>query len=452
MSDLKETYKILIVEDNESLRSGLVEALVREKYFVESAANGTIALEKMKVNEFQLVISDFKMPGIDGITLFHRVKEKYLNTEFILITAYATVEIAVDSLKKGIKDFITKPFPIAEFRQKVNTIFLEWKKEARVHQSSLKTKSLIGKSSQIKKIKAIIDKVAKVNTPVLITGESGTGKELVARSIHEKSDFSKGNFISINCGALSSSLLESELFGHEKGSFTGAVNSHAGKFEQAEGGTLFLDEIGEMDLNLQVKLLRVLQEKQFQRVGGEKFIAPNFRLLAATNRNLKAESEKGNFRSDLYYRLNVVPIEMPALRDRPQDIPFLIDDIIEEKCHKLNRSIPAIEKHLLEKITNYSWPGNVRELENFLERSLIFLDGEILSDDFLALGENPVKLDIPESDDLFETLENIEREMIINALRKNNGIKQKTARKLNIKPSTLYYRMEKLNILEEDYL
>lgn len=452
MKNNKVKYKILIVEDNTPLREGLVEALFQEDYYLDSAQNGTIALEKMKNTEFDLVISDLKMPGIDGITLFHRVKEKFPATDFIIITAYATVEIAVESLKQGVRDVITKPFPVSEIRQKVAFLNNQWKKCRFKTRHSDSLQKLAGTSKQMQKIKKIILKVAPVESPVLISGESGTGKELVARSIHEKSKFAKGPFVSVNCGALSPGLLESELFGHEKGSFTGAVNSHAGKFEQAEGGTLFLDEIGEIDLNLQVKLLRVLQERKFQRVGGEKFISPNFRLIAATNRDLEQAMNNKNFRSDLFYRLNVVPVHLPPLRERKNDIPEIVEHLIIEKCQKLKRDIPVIEPPVMDKICAYSWPGNVRELENFLERSLIFMEENRFTDDFLALSDSTTDtLNIPKSGDLFDTLQKIEREMIINALIENKGVKQKTARELNIKPSTLYYRMEKLKIKEKDY-
>jgi len=399
-----------------------------------------------------LIISDLKMPGIDGVTLFQRVRDKFPNTDFIMITAYATVEIAVESLKQGVKDFITKPFPVNEIRQKVAKLYSQWKIRQKGKPVSSAFAKLVGNSRQIRRIRDVIKKVATVDSPVLITGESGTGKELVTLSIHEKSGRSSGPFISVNCGALSASLLESELFGHEKGSFTGADKQHAGKFEQAEGGTLFLDEIGEMEMTLQVKLLRVLQEKKFQRVGGENFIAPNFRLLTATNRDLEAEVKNKTFRSDLFYRLNVVPVKMPALRERKKDIPDIVEMIIAEKCTKLQREIPVIKPEVMDRICAYSWPGNVRELENFLERTLIFLEGNEFNDEFLALGEDSTQsLKIPESDDLYKTLEKIEREMIIKALIENDGVKQKTARKLNIKPSTLYYRMEKLNIEDKDY-
>ncbi|MBN2280020.1 MAG: sigma-54-dependent Fis family transcriptional regulator [Candidatus Marinimicrobia bacterium] len=450
MKDLRNKYKILVVEDNESLRQGLQIALSREKYTVSSAANGTIALEMMKKESYQLIISDIKMPGIDGLTLFQRTRHR--DMDFILMTAFATVEIAVESLKQGVRDFITKPFPVDEIRKKVYNLFSQWQIKYNAITPALYFDKISGQSQKICEVKGIIEKVANINTPVLISGESGTGKELVARAIHEKSSHASGPFISVNCGALSAGILESELFGHEKGSFTGAVANHAGKFEQAEKGTLFLDEIGEMGLDLQVKLLRVLQEKQFQRVGGEKYIAPNFRLLAATNRDLKKEIMAGNFRADLYYRLNVVPIHVPPLRERRADIPVLVEQIVFEKSHKLLRSVPKIGQNTLEKLINYSWPGNIRELENFLERALIFLDGNILTADFLAMAEKePLQHSMPQSNDLYQTLENLEREMIIHALKENNGIKQKTARSLNIKPSTLYYRMEKLNITEEDY-
>ncbi len=452
MEKFRSKYKILVVEDNETLRNGIIASLRKQNYSVDFAEDGEMGFEKFRKNGYHLVISDIKMPKMDGITLFNKIRSEHTDTRYIFITAFATVDIAVESIKNGADDFITKPFSVAELRNKVDNIFQNWV----VINDSISNESdisgLIGNSISIKKIKNIINKVSKVDSPVLITGESGTGKEVVAKSIHDLSNHSDGPFISVNCGALNANLLESELFGHEKGSFTGAIKSHAGKFEQACGGTLLLDEIGEMDVNLQVKLLRVLQERKFQRVGGEKYISPKFRLLAATNRELKKEVEKGNFRSDLFYRLNVIPIIIPPIRKRKDDISLLTEYIIKKKSKEIGRKIPKITSSVMAKIKSYSWPGNVRELENFLERSLIFIDEDIFTDSLFEMSgieENDMAM---QSSNLVETLEKMEREMIVNALKDCNGIKQQASKQLNIKTSTLYYKMEKFNIINEEYI
>ncbi|RKY54969.1 MAG: hypothetical protein DRP89_04160 [Candidatus Neomarinimicrobiota bacterium] len=453
MINFKKKYRILTVEDNRSLREGIVSSLKKEGYFVDSAVDGKEGLDKFESSLFHLVITDIKMPKIDGIELFKIIQKQNPATDVILITAYATVDIAVDSMKHGAEDFITKPFSIAELRKKVEAVYERWASKQEIKAAPIDAPLLIGISESIKKIKAQISKVAKIDSPILITGESGTGKELIAHTIHNESFCKNGPFIAVNCGALNENLLESELFGHEKGAFTGALKTHIGKFEQSNGGTLFLDEIGEMSPALQVKLLRVLQNKHFQRVGGENSIKSNFRLITATNKDLQQALKEKSFRSDLFYRLNVIPIFIPPLRERKEDIPLLLDFILKIKSEKLNRNIPNVTPGVIRKLQTYSWPGNIRELENFIERALIFIDEDTFTDSLFTFTDvdNRDSSQIP-TGDLIQTLSKMEREMIVNALQETNGVKQRAAKKLNIKTSTLYYKMEKYDVKEEEYL
>ncbi|MDD5764948.1 MAG: sigma-54 dependent transcriptional regulator [Candidatus Marinimicrobia bacterium] len=455
MNEPKKNFKILIVEDNQSLRDGMTAFLRKAGFDAVSAEDGQKGLTIFSASPFSLVITDIKMPGLNGIELFKAVKSLHPATDVILITAYASVDLAVETMRCGAEDFITKPFSIAELRKKVEAIYNRFSTRQQIVSSSIETPLLIGRSPAIQKIRAMIEKVAKVNSPVLITGESGTGKELVARTIHDQSFCKNGPFVAVNCGALTESLLESELFGHEKGSFTGAVKTHAGKFEISNGGTLFLDEIGEMSPALQVKVLRVLQTKQLHRVGGEKPISSDFRLITATNKDLQAAIQDGSFRSDLFYRINVIPIVIPPLRERKEDIPLLIDFIIRNKAEKLGRKTPTIDASVVRKLTQYAWHGNIRELENFLERALVFIEENRFSDDLFAfadLGESK-NGHAPQPDgNLVQSVEKIEREMIINALRTSKGIKQHAADALNIKTGALYYKIDKYGIEESEYL
>jgi len=454
MSTKKTQYRILVVEDNQSLRDGIVATLKKEGYCAESAADGDQGWQRCQTGKWNLLITDIKMPGIDGIKLFKMAKAHFPALDVIIITAYATVEVAVDAIKNGAEDFITKPFPLAELRSKIDALFERWCFRQQIAETISGSNLIIGNSEAIQKIRALIQKVSNSDSPVLIIGESGTGKELVARTIHQMSPLSQGPFIPVNCGALTESLLESELFGHEKGSFTGAVRDHAGKLEQAHGGSLFLDEIGDMSPALQVKLLRVLQTHQFQRVGGEKFLQSQFRLISATNKDLEQAIKENHFRSDLYYRINVIPIHLPPLRQRREDIPLLIDFILTNRARKLQRDIPRIQSSVMRKLQAYSWPGNVRELENFIERTLIFIEDNLFTDELFSFT------DIVESTepgaplptrDLTEYITRVEREMILNALRNCHGIKQRAADQLNIKTSTLYYKIDKYGIEEHEY-
>ncbi|PIS27379.1 MAG: Fis family transcriptional regulator [Candidatus Marinimicrobia bacterium CG08_land_8_20_14_0_20_45_22] len=455
MNEPKKNFRILIVEDNQSLRDGMTAFLKKDGFDTVSAEDGKKGLNLFSSSQFHLVITDIRMPELDGIELFKAIKSLRPATEVILITAYASVDIAVETMKYGAEDFITKPFSIAELRKKVEMIYNRFSTRQQIESSSVETPLLIGQSPAIEKIRAVIEKVAKVNSPILITGESGTGKELVAWTIHQQSFCHHGPFVAVNCGALNENLLESELFGHEKGSFTGAVKTHVGKFEISNGGTLFLDEIGEMSPALQVKVLRVLQTKQFHRVGGENPISSDFRLIAATNKDLQAAIRDESFRSDLFYRINVIPIFIPPLRERKEDIPLLIDFIIRNKSEKLGRKTPAIDTSVIRKLTHYSWHGNIRELENFLERALIFIEENRFSDDLFAftdLGESENGHASQPDGNLVQSVEKIEREMIVNALRASKGVKQHAADALNIKTGALYYKIDKYGIEESEYL
>jgi len=457
MNPPKINYAILIAEDNQSMREGLLASLEKEGYAVTTSPDGQQAWNLILNKPFDLVITDIKMPGIDGLTLMKKVKSLTPTTDIILITAFATVDIAVDAMKCGAEDFITKPFALAELRQKVDALYRRRLTQPKSISPEPEIQELIGDSPAIRQIRQIITKVAPSCSPVLITGESGVGKEMVARLIHKDSRQKNGPFLAVNCGALTETILESELFGHEKGAFTGAHKTHSGKFEQSHGGTLFLDEIGDMSTGLQVKILRVLQTKQFQRVGGEKFITSDFRLICATNKNLEQQIKDGRFRSDLYYRINVIPLLIPPLRERPSDIPVLIDHLLRIQAIRLGRKTPRIEPGVVERLSVYSWPGNVRELENFLERALVFIEEDVFAEtlfNFSDLPDQPIS-NRPESDrkngDLARQIGQMEREMIVKAMHDQHGVKQRAAEQLKIKPGTLYYKIDKYGIRPEEY-
>jgi len=452
MNSPKSYFRILIVEDNLSMREGLVDSLEKEGYTIFSAKDGQEGWNRCEREQFQLVITDIKMPGIDGLTLMKKIKDRTPDTEIILITAFATVDIAVDAMKFGAQDFITKPFALAELRQKVESIYKRCQVGQNILAGELEIPNLVGNSPAIRNIRQMISKVAPNESPILITGESGVGKELVAHLIHQAGQHRNGLFLAVNCGALTETILESELFGHEKGAFTGAHKTHIGKFEQSHSGTLFLDEIGDMSPGLQVKLLRVLQTKQFQRVGGEKFITSDFRLICATNQNLEEKIKEGAFRSDLYYRINVIPLTIPPLRERREDIPLLVDYLLGLRVTRMNRRKPRIENNVMQRLCAYSWPGNVRELENFIERALVFVEEDVFTENlfnFSDLPENSTASRL--TNDLSTQLGQIEREMIVKALHDQHGVKQRAANQLKIKASTLYYKIEKYGIKPEEY-
>ena len=375
---------ILIVDDEKSIRDTLKEILEYEKYEVSEVGDGEEAWEAISNGHFDVVLCDIKMPKMDGIELLDKVVSEGIDTPFIMISAHGTIETAVDATKKGAYDFIQKPPDLNRLLLTVRNALD--KSNLQVETKTLKKKisksyDIIGESEPIKEIKNTIEKVAPTEARVLITGENGTGKELVAHWLHEKSRRSSLPLIEVNCAAIPSELIESELFGHEKGSFTSAHKQRIGKFESANGGTIFLDEIGDMSLSAQAKVLRALQEHKITRVGGEKSIKVDVRVLAATNKDLKKEIKEGRFREDLYHRLSVMIIHIPALRDRKDDIPLLVDHFIEQVSLDYGAAPKKINKKAIDPLSSYEWTGNIRELRNIVERLIIMSDEEISAED-----------------------------------------------------------------------
>jgi nitrogen regulation protein NR(I) len=379
---LPSKEQILVVDDEANIRRVLAAQLSREGYEVHTAEDGACALAMLREHHIDLVITDLRMPGVDGMQLLREALELDPARPVVMLTAHGTVDNAVEALKTGAFDYITKPFDQTELRAIVakalrtrNLDDAELSVDPSARTESGAKFGIIGESRAIQEMYAIIERVADTPTTVLITGESGTGKELVARALHENSSRRDKPFIKVNCAAIPKDLMESELFGYERGAFTGAVGSKPGRFELASTGTLFLDEIGEIPVEMQVKLLRVLQESEFERVGGIKTIRVDVRLVASTNRDPKKEIANGAFREDLYYRLNVVPIELPSLRDRHEDIPLLTRHFISKFNARLHKAVESIEKEALDRLCAYHWPGNIRELENVIERAVLFCDG-----------------------------------------------------------------------------
>ena len=371
--------KILIVDDERSIRNSLKEILEMEGYQVDTAENGADATAMAEKEKYDAIFCDIKMPGMDGTEVLQKLVEDGVETPVIMISGHADIDTAVDCIKKGAFDFIGKPLDlnrilitIKNATERVNLV-----KENKILKKKVYGQQMIGESEPIRHIRDIIAKVAPTDARVLITGANGSGKELVARSLHQQSDRSQMPYIEVNCAAIPSELIESELFGHEKGSFTSAIKQHKGKFEQADGGTLFLDEIGDMSLAAQAKVLRVLQEKKLSRVGSDKDIEVNVRVVAATNKDLKAEIEKGTFREDLYHRLSVILIRVPSLDERKDDIPLLVNYFVEQICAESGKSVRAFSPEAIALLQEKTWPGNIRELRNVVERLLI-------------LGGNPV--------------------------------------------------------------
>lgn len=380
--------KILIIDDESPIRRVLRDILENESYQVVDAASGMEALQHVKEQEFDAVICDIKMDGMDGLETLDAIR-KESDVPVIMLSGHAEIKDAVDAIKKGAYDFISKPPDMQRLLVTVRNA-LDKKTlttENKVLKKAVKIQhQMIGESEPMLEVKDMIAKVAPTNARVLITGENGTGKELVARQLHELSPRSSGPFIEVNCAAIPSELIESQLFGHEKGSFTSAIKQKKGDFELADGGTLFLDEIGDMSLSAQAKVLRALQENKIVRVGGEKEIPVNVRILAATNKNLKAEIEKGNFREDLYHRLSVVVINVPPLRERKDDIPLLVSNFIEIIAEDMGKPVPTFEPDAIEALQQYRWTGNIRELHNIVERLAIFCGDTITKDDVVRFG------------------------------------------------------------------
>ncbi|GAW93942.1 sigma-54-dependent transcriptional regulator [Calderihabitans maritimus] len=454
-----ETPLILVADDEEHMRSLLVEVLKRWGYRVITAASGAEALEQCRENQVNLAILDVKMPGMSGIEVTKRLKERYPEIAVIILTAYATVRNAVEAMKLGAFDYLTKPFQMDELRLAVEKALTMHRltAENKVLRSKLalreKFDDFVGYSNVMQQVFQRVAKVAPTDCTVLILGESGTGKSLLARLIHEASSRHQERFVTVNCAALPESLVESELFGYEKGAFTGAATRKPGKFELAHKGTLFLDEISTMSLSAQAKLLNVLQEPKFERIGGTETITVDTRVIAATNRDLKEMVQQGKFREDLYFRLNVVPIELPPLRKRREDIPYLVEYFLRKFNEKFGVEPKTISKEALKLLMSYDWPGNVRELENTVKRMVILSEGkEINTEDLpehLSREAQRSGVTWEEGDCLDSIMSRIEREVIIEVLSRCNWKRTEAARKLKISRRSLYNKMARLNIIPE---
>ena len=460
--------RILIIDDNETMREGLGATVRRMGHEAVLAASGAEGLTHVgpapgrPAAEF--VITDLKMEGVGGLDVVKAVRERDPDCPVMIVTAFGTVETAVEAMRLGAFDFLQKPFAPEVVRLKVARA-LELRAERRAREraeaetaalradaaADYRFDEIVGDTPAMRAVFQIIEKVAPTDASVYIHGESGTGKELVARAIHARSKRPGGPFVKVNCGALTETLLESELFGHEKGAFTGAVKRKLGRFELADKGTIFLDEIGDVTPGLQLKLLRVLQERAFERVGGEETIKVDVRVLSATHRDINAEVAAGRFREDLFYRLHVVPCSVPALRERKDDIPRLVAHFIVKLAPRTNPAVSKITDSALARLGAYAWPGNVRELENVIEQALVFAEGDAIDVGSLpavvrgGLPENALALPSSEMS-LPDLLEDLERQLIQRAYDKSGGVKTETARLLGIKTSALYYKLEKYGI------
>ncbi len=454
--------RILVVDDELSMREFLGILLEREGYLVDAADSAAAALTLLESAGYDLVVSDVKMPGLSGLELLARIKENSPDTAVIMATAFSTAEQAVEAMKLGAYDYIAKPFNVEEIKIIVRNALdkrslarenLRLKEEV---QGRYSFSGLIGKSKRMRDVYTLIEKVAGSTANILIYGESGTGKELAAKAVHYNSPRKDRPFVAVNCGAIPESLMESELFGHKKGAFTGAVADRAGLFEQADGGTLFLDEIGEVPLQLQAKLLRVIQEREFRRVGGSESLKADIRLVAATNRDLDDQVKEGTFREDLFYRLNVVQVRMPSLRERPDDIPLLIEHFLKKFAGQ-----PAggeeISSAALKLLMVYPFPGNVRELENLVERCVVLgnrrIDVEFLPPQVVDF-QNPVPsgsdyIIPPEGMNLEAYLDGIEKRLLLQALERSSGVKKRAAELLGLSFRSIRYRLAKFGMDDE---
>ncbi len=460
--------RVLIIDDNDTMREGMAVTLKKSGHDVAAFRSGAEGVAAYQKAPFDMVVTDLKMDQMDGLEVVKAIRAHDPAAVVMVVTAFGTIENAVEAMKQGAWDFITKPFPPEVLRAKVDKGLevaqtkrqverLVAHNEALSH--DLAKGPLVGDSEPMQKLVSMIKKAASSDATVLVHGESGTGKELVARMIHELSPRKDGPFVVVHCAALAETLLESELFGHERGAFTGAVKRKLGRFELADRGTIFLDEIGEISPSIQTKLLRVLQEKEIQRVGGEETLKVDVRVVSATHRDLKAEVQKGRFREDLYYRLHIVPLEIPALRERPDDIPTLARHFIAKHAPKVNSRVKGLSDDAVKALCRYAWPGNVRELENAIEQALVFAESDRLEEtDLPAFLRGPSAaaamtlgaLPIPHGDrPLPDILEDLERQLIQRAYEKAGGVKTETARLLGIKTSALYYKLEKYGLIQK---
>lgn len=451
---------ILVVDDSSAIRENLSELLAAEGYEVDSCAGGREALRLLQERTFDVVLTDLSMPEVDGMAVLTYLVNHFPETSCIIITGFGTIQTAVDAMRLGASDYLCKPVESQEILMIIARALehQRLRRENFLLKKQLREKfgfdNIIGTSEPICQVFDIIRKVADTDSTVLILGESGTGKELVARAIHYHGQRQANPLIPVNCGAIPEDLLESELFGHEKGAFTHAIRTRIGRFEQAHGGTIFLDEIGDMSPNLQVKILRVLQDHQFERIGGQKTLKVDIRVIAATNRDLKELVQSGKFREDLYYRLNVIPIRIPPLRERRSDIPILVTHFTQEFSRKKKKPACRVSPEAMRRLVAYDWPGNVRELENLIERMVILSEDEVLGvqdlpEHFHNSPEEmmPLNVDIPEGGvPLQKMLSDLERQMIIKALNQAGWVKNQAAHLLHLNRTTLVEKIKKQKI------
>ncbi len=451
--------KILVVDDEEIIRDSISFVLEKEGYFVRKAENGAEALKMLNDNMFDLVITDIEMPELRGPELMEKIAERFPHTFVIMITAYASIETAIAAIRKGAYDYLLKPIEFDDLLFRIKKLF-EYKElvlENTMLRQEINRKfdfsSIIGQSDTMRKVFSDIQKVAPTDGTVLVTGKSGTGKELVARAIHSHSKRNNKRFHAINCGAIVETLFESELFGHKKGSFTGATNDKDGGFKAAEGGTLLLDEISEMPLHLQPKLLRALEQREITPVGSNESIPINVRIVAATNRNLKEEIAKGKFREDLFYRLNVVEIRLPDLSERTEDIPLLVNSFVTRFRSEMGKPIKGITNQAMSALVNHQWKGQIRELQNIVERAMIFCEDEMIDVQHLPeelQASAQISVIDYSSQSLKDAVHIFERRYIEQKLKNHNGDKEKVAKDLGLSLSTLYRKFEELGIPLKD--
>ena len=450
--------RILVADDHDALRRGLALSLTAAGHDVDEAANGNAALERLHDGYFDVVVSDLKMGGSDGLDVLRTTKTLHPTASVILMTAFGSVTTAVEAMKHGAFDYVQKPFELEEMEVKVEKALelkrlrneLDYLRNER--HENYDFDRIVGASEALARVLGVVKKVAKSNSTVLIRGETGTGKELIAGAIHHNSLRAARNFVKVNCAALQENLLESELFGHEKGAFTGADRQRIGRFEQADGGTLFLDEIGDMSASTQAKILRVLQEHEFERLGGTRTIRVDVRLIAATNRDLSAMVASGHFREDLYYRLNVVSVETPPLRERKDDILPLATHFMRRFSAELKKRVDGLDSEAQKLLVRYNWPGNIRELENAIERAALLAESAIITASDLRLGDYAPAGGSRDSQSVVKipptgiALEEVERQAITEALKMANWVQKDAAELLQISPRVMNYKIKTLNI------
>ena len=454
--------RMLVVDDKETMREMIASAFAERDFAVSQESNGLDAINVLKEQCFDIIITDLNMPGATGMDVLRAAREASPDTKVIIITAYGTMDVAVEAMRLGARDFIAKPFKLAELELKVDHLLREEPAPLREESAPKPQKTwmhpsvqrMVGTSAHTRQLLKMIEKIAPSKSTVMITGPTGTGKELVARAIHDSSPRRDQAFVALNCAALASGVLESELFGHEKGAFTGATEQRIGRFERADKGTLFLDEIGEIDTNIQAKLLRVLQDNEFERVGGTKTLRVDARIVTATNRDLTEAIEQGRFREDIYYRLKVFSLTVSALRERRDDIPGLVDHFLHKFNVEMGKDLTGVDDEVMGFFLRYPWPGNVRELENVMERAIVLAEGSTVTTDELPQellfnqeeDITPQPPEVPDGSSLIERTDQMECELIRGALERFRWNKTKAADHLGLKRTTLQYKIKKYGL------